>query len=80
LKDGRAVVTIEDAAPHFDPADAPTPDLDAPLEDRAEGGLGWHLVRQFMDEVIREAVPGGGNMLTLVTHLPADSTLAQGES
>ena len=43
-------VYIEDDAPPFDPfAEAPRPDLDASLDDRAPGGLGVHFVRTLMD-------------------------------
>jgi serine/threonine-protein kinase RsbW len=31
----------------FDPRAAPAPDTEAPIEDRATGGLGLHLVRQL---------------------------------
>ncbi len=41
---------IADSAPAFDPfANAPMPDLDAPIEDRAIGGLGVYLIRELMD-------------------------------
>src|SRR5690606_24989564 len=42
-------VVLRDEAPVFDPLHAPAPDLDAALEEREPGGLGWHLVRQVMD-------------------------------
>lgn len=35
----------------FDPRTLPAPDLDAPLDERPLGGLGVHLVRQFVDEI-----------------------------
>ena len=66
-------VRLSDEAPAFDPADAPVPDLVSPLRDRDPGGLGWHLVRQLMDEVehrLRPAPPRG-NTYTLVKQLPA---------
>lgn len=66
---GSVTITLVDEAPPFDPADAPQPDLGAGLEERREGGLGWHLVRQLMDEVHHREAPGGGNVLTLVKHL-----------
>ena len=45
-------VEITDDGRPFDPLnDAMEPDLDAPLEDRAIGGLGIHLVREMMDEL-----------------------------
>ena len=71
-RDGsRVVVTIEDHGARFDPADAPAPALDAPAEDRALGGLGWHLIRQVMDEVHHAHDAQRGNTLTLVKHIPA---------
>ena len=42
-------VEVEDDAPPFNPLEAPPPDLTKPLEERAVGGLGIHLVRQIMD-------------------------------
>lgn len=69
-RDARQVVLlIEDRAPVFLPADAPAPDLTADWENRREGGLGWHLIRQVMDEVRHGARAGGGNRLELVKHL-----------
>lgn len=45
-------IEITDDGRPFDPlTDAPPPDLDSALEDRAPGGLGIHLVRSMMDEV-----------------------------
>ena len=41
---------VADSAPAFDPfAGAPAPDLDAPVEERAIGGLGVFLIRELMD-------------------------------
>ena len=59
-------VTIVDFGRAFDPAVAPAPDLSAGWEDRAVGGLGWHLIRRSVDEVDYGPNPGGGNRLTLV--------------
>ena len=60
------VVTVEDRAAPFDPALVAAPDLAGGWEDRELGGLGWHLIRQVMDEVRHEHDPAGGNRLTLV--------------
>lgn len=62
--------TLTDAAPPFDPEEAPAPPLDGPAEERPVGGLGWHFIRSLMDEVHYEARPDGGNRLTLVKHRP----------
>lgn len=64
----RVTLTLTDEAPPFDPDEAPRPDLDADLDDRTEGGLGLHLIRQLMDEVHHRAAPDG-NVLTLIKHL-----------
>ena len=59
-------IEISDDGQPFDPlTDAPSPDLQASLEDRHVGGLGVHLVRTMMDEVHyrRER---DRNLLTLV--------------
>lgn len=63
-------VVLRDEAIAFDPVDAPAADLDATLEEREPGGLGWHLVRQVMDEVRHQPVVPRGNMLTLIKRLP----------
>ncbi|WP_298932357.1 ATP-binding protein [uncultured Ramlibacter sp.] len=69
--DAQVVLLIEDRAPVFKPADAPPPDLTGDWEQRREGGLGWHLIRQMMDEVRHEQVAGGGNRLQMVKRLRA---------
>lgn len=40
-------VEYADRGVAFDPADAPAPDLESPLETRPAGGLGLHFVRQI---------------------------------
>lgn len=66
----RVRVVLRDEAIAFDPVDAPAADLDAALEAREPGGLGWHLVRQVMDEVHHQPIAPRGNVLTLVKRLP----------
>ena len=53
LSDAEAVtIEIIDEGKPFDPlTDAPDPDTESSIEDRAVGGLGIHLVRTMMDEV-----------------------------
>ena len=67
----QVIVTLADAAPDFDPADAAAPDIGAQWAQRPLGGLGWHLVYQVMDEVRRESRAQGGNVYTLVKKLSA---------
>lgn len=65
-----ATLTFRDRAPPFDPRNEPPPDLTVELEERADGGLGLHLIRQLMDEVRHSRDDGeAGNVLTLVKHL-----------
>jgi serine/threonine-protein kinase RsbW len=68
----RVVLLLEDRAPAFSPADAPRPDLSADWEERPLGGLGWHLMREVMDEIHHEPLAGGGNRLELVKHRELD--------
>jgi serine/threonine-protein kinase RsbW len=45
------VIRVRDWGSPFDPGAVPTPNLEAPLDERSLGGLGLFLVRQFMDGV-----------------------------
>lgn len=60
------VVHLYDQAPPFDPTQVPAPDLTLPLEERPIGKLGVYLIKHFMDDVIYEASPQGGNHLILM--------------
>ncbi len=60
------IIYIRDQAPPFDPTQAPTPDVSLPLEKRPIGGLGIHLTRHFVDEMVYHYDPGKGNELKLV--------------
>lgn len=61
----RFVLEVLDDGPPFDPETLPTPDLEAPLEQRPIGGLGWFLVRRMVSELScrREQ---GRNLVSLV--------------
>jgi serine/threonine-protein kinase RsbW len=59
------IVRLLDQAPQFDPTTVPPPDLTMPLEKRRPGGLGIHLIREYIDQVRYHAIPQGGNELTL---------------
>lgn len=61
---GELRATITDGGRQFDPLTVPRPDLDVPLEKRALGGLGIHLVRSLMDRVDYARVDGK-NVLTV---------------
>jgi len=65
----QVTVTISDRAEPFDPQFAPLPDLSAPVEQREIGGLGWHLVKQVVDQLAYRYDPTYGNTVTFVKHL-----------
>jgi len=50
-QDGRLVVQVVDEGQPFDAAAVAAPDLEADLESRKIGGLGWFLVRQAVDDL-----------------------------
>ena len=49
VEPGEVRVEVEDDGQPFNPLEAPEADTTKPLEDRAVGGLGVHLVRKLMD-------------------------------
>lgn len=65
-EDERIVVAITDRGRAFDPKDARVPDLHSDWQERRVGGLGWHLIRQFVDEIRYDPDAENGNRLTLV--------------
>jgi serine/threonine-protein kinase RsbW len=58
-------IRIEDEGPPFDLLQQERPDTTAGIDDRQPGGLGIHLIRQMMQEVMyrREA---GKNIIVLI--------------
>jgi len=72
---GDLVVRIRDAAPPFDPADAPAFDRSVPLEHRRPGGMGIHLIREITDRFTHRLLTGGGNEVTMYLALgPTEET------
>jgi anti-sigma regulatory factor (Ser/Thr protein kinase) len=61
---GRVTAVVTDDAPAFDPVARPPVDTSLPLEERAIGGLGVHLIINLMDSVRYER-RDGRNILTL---------------
>ena len=51
-ENGTLEVTVVDQGVPFNPLEVDAPDMDLELEDMKIGGLGLHLVRQKMDDVI----------------------------
>jgi serine/threonine-protein kinase RsbW len=62
-RDGALQATVSDDGVPFDPLAQPAPDLGAPAEQRAVGGLGIHLLRE-LTEAIDYCRDGGCNVLT----------------
>lgn len=56
-------LTFRDRGRAFDPREAPAPDLDSGWEERRVGGLGWHLVREMVDELEYRRDDDGVNVL-----------------
>jgi serine/threonine-protein kinase RsbW len=65
----RVTVMIRDHAPPFPPEKAPRPQLDQAWQTRQVGGLGWHFIREMMDEIEYRSDPAQGNILTLVKRI-----------
>lgn len=62
--DVRLKITIIDSGTHFDPTAQADVDTTLSAEDRPIGGLGIHIVRQYMDSINYERI-SGHNVLTL---------------
>jgi len=62
----KIAVVITDRGRPFDPGQAPVADLASEWEKRPIGGLGWHLIRQLVDEIGYQSDGKTGNRLTLV--------------
>ncbi len=64
VNDQEFVARVEDDGAAFNPLEHPEPNLDVPLEERSEGGLGIFLVRQIMSSVEYQRV-NGKNIMTM---------------
>lgn len=62
-------VTIRDWGEAFDPERIPSPDVEAPLEERRLGGMGLFLMHQMMDRVDFRFSESDGNTLTMAKRL-----------
>jgi serine/threonine-protein kinase RsbW len=58
LDDDSVTITLEDAAPAFDPTQAPRPDPNQPIEDRILGGWGIEWARTHVDRFWYERIGG----------------------
>ncbi len=64
--DGALRITIVDFGRGFAPGAVPAADVVSGWQERPLGGLGWHLIRNSVDEVDYVPDPATGNRLTLV--------------
>jgi sigma-B regulation protein RsbU (phosphoserine phosphatase) len=67
---GAVIVELKDDARAFNPLTAPEADVSAPLEERAAGGLGIHLMRKLMDGIEYQRLEDG-NLLIMKKTLEA---------
>jgi anti-sigma regulatory factor (Ser/Thr protein kinase) len=65
---GTLVILIEDDGVPFNPLDAKDLDLECPLEKRRTGGLGIHLTKTLVDDMVHRRC-GNRNILTLKKRL-----------
>ncbi|SFC24801.1 Anti-sigma regulatory factor (Ser/Thr protein kinase) [Polaromonas sp. OV174] len=65
----RIVVTLEDQGQPFDPLAVAPVDASCPVEARALGGLGVHLIRRLSDRQHYQRHPVRGNVFTIEKHL-----------
>jgi serine/threonine-protein kinase RsbW len=61
---GALRLVLEDDGHEFNPVTAPEPDVNGPVEERAPGGLGIHLIRKLAEQMDYERC-GGRNRLTV---------------
>ncbi len=54
MKDGKISIRVEDNGIPFDPAARQTSELKDQIEDCKIGGLGLHLVKKIMDDIVYE--------------------------
>ena len=64
---GSFITEVIDEGPAFDPDSLPDPDLEADLETRHVGGLGWFLVRKIADR-LESFRQDGRNIVRLTLH------------
>ncbi|MBW2342091.1 MAG: ATP-binding protein [Deltaproteobacteria bacterium] len=57
-------IRIEDDGIPFNPLEAEAPDLECSLEERQIGGLGCHIMKSLMDDIVYERL-GNKNVLTM---------------
>ncbi len=72
VEDNRLCVDVEDDGKAFDPLEVSPADTSIPLDEKPIGGLGVHLMRQFMDE-LSYARESGKNVLRMRKRIEPES-------
>jgi len=62
IESDRVLIQITDFGHIFEPSDAPTPDVEAALEDRPLGGMGLFLIYKTMDTIDYQASEDGNTL------------------
>ena len=73
VREDSVSVEIADDGTAFDPLSRPDPATDLPVEDRPLGGLGLHIVRKLMDEIVYSR-KDGWNRLRFFKVFPLEAT------
>jgi len=73
LENNAVISLFTDDSDPFNLLSLPAPELDLPVEQRRVGGLGIHLVREIMDQVLYKR-DKGCNHITLIKHLNQNET------
>jgi serine/threonine-protein kinase RsbW len=68
IDSAKITIAITDFGHGFEPGDAPTPDVEAPIEERELGGFGLFFIQQTMDEMDYRSTEDGNTMI-LTKHL-----------
>lgn len=59
----KLTIHITDFGHSFEPDNAPTPDVNAPIEEREMGGFGLFFIRQSMDQMTYQVTEDGNTMI-----------------
>tara|TARA_R110000796_G_scaffold8843_29_gene29315 strand:+ start:44599 stop:45021 length:423 start_codon:yes stop_codon:yes gene_type:complete len=73
VREDSVSVEIADDGTAFDPLSQPDPATDLPVEDRPLGGLGLHIVRKLMDDIVYSR-KDGWNRLRFFKVFPLEAT------
>ena len=69
LADNQLEVEVEDTGKSFNPLAAPPVDISLPLEEKPIGGLGVHLMREYMDDLAYARIDNR-NVLRMIKRYP----------